>query len=671
MAILPMEQITICAMRKNRKPMMELLQRRGTVEISSIAVQDEVFGKSDTSANRLLFEKNAEVAAKAVEIINRYNEEKKPMLAFLHGREEIALPVADSFYKKSDTVLKVAQRVLQLDKDKKDAQTQLARIEAQREALSHWQNLPVPQTFKGTKKTTVFVGAIEGKHTAQELEKQLAEVAPELEALHIEVVLATKEQTTLYAIALKKQATEAETALRAIGFARPASPTHHPPAKKMQQLEEQKKQAEQTIEDATEEIISYGPRREDIRFLEDHLTMRAEKYGMIDRLMQSKHVFMLQGYIPAEAAPALQAELEETFTCNVQIKPVEETDEPPVKLHNNRFSEPTESIVESYSMPAKTDIDPTGVMAFFYYAMFGLMFGDAGYGLIMVVVCGICLLRFKNMEPNWNKNIRMFFWCGVFTTFWGVVFSSYFGNVVNVVSKTFFGQEVGIPPILFYIEEKPMLMLVICLGIGIIHLTAGYIMKAATNLKNGDKAGVLYDTVFPIMAWYPLVLVLAGSDMFGNLAGFKLSLPPLVSPICFAITGAAVLGIVLTAGRGSRNWFIRILKGIYEVYSILSGWLSDTLSYSRLLALGLASGVIASVMNELGSMAGGGIPGIIVFVLVFAAGQTMNFGINVLGAYVHSNRLEYIEFFGKFYEGGGRKFTPFAVHTKHYKIGEE
>jgi V/A-type H+-transporting ATPase subunit I len=148
-------------------------------------------------------------------------------------------------------------------------------------------------------------------------------------------------------------------------------------------------------------------------------------------------------------------------------------------------------------------------------------------------------------------------------------------------------------------------------------------------------------------------------------------MPAIATPLCLGVTAVGIVVTVFTSGRESRNWGKRILKGIYGVYNLLSGWLSDTLSYSRLLALGLATGVIAGVMNQLGTLVGKGFIGILVFIVVFLVGQGLNFGINVLGAYVHSNRLEYVEFFGKFYDGGGQKFAPFGIHTKHYKIIEE
>lgn len=288
----------------------------------------------------------------------------------------------------------------------------------------------------------------------------------------------------------------------------------------------------------------------------------------------------------------------------------------------------------------------------------------------MVLGCGIILAKFRNIESGLKKTLQMFLYCGISTMFWGVMFGSYFGDVVDVVSSTFFGKELTIPPVWFVPVDEPMRLLVFSFLLGIIHLFTGLGMKMYQLCKAGQYKDALYDVVF----WYLLVgggiVYLLTMDMVVNMLGLGFQLPATVGTVAAVCAGIGAVGIVLTAGRESRNPFKRLLKGLYGIYNI-SGYLSDILSYSRLLALGLATGVIASVFNQMGSMAGGGVVGAIVFIIVFVIGHTLNIGINVLGAYVHTNRLQYVEFFGKFFEGGGRKFNPFSVKTKYYKIREE
>ncbi len=433
----------------------------------------------------------------------------------------------------------------------------------------------------------------------------------------------------------------------------------------------QRAEAQGRIDAAQAELATHTGRMDDIRYLHDHMAMRAEKYEMIQRLAHTRHVFVLAGYVPQCRAEALKAELEDRFECSVELLPAPQADETPVQLSNPGFMRPAETVLESYSLPGAADIDPTPGMSIFYYFMFGLMFSDAGYGLIMALVCGILLLRKRNMEDNWKKNLGLFFWCGISTVFWGIMFGSYFGDAITVVSGNFFGRPLLVKPLWLDPLKNPMSLLMSCLALGIIHMTFGMVLKAVTLAKSRQYADILYDAVFPVCIIYPLIVILMGSEMFAGMAGFSLALPGFVSTLCLAVAAVGALGVILFGGRESRNWFKRLLKGAYALYNVVAGWLGDILSYSRLLALGLATGVIATVINSMGVMVGGGVVGVVAFIAIFLVGQALNFGINVLGAYVHSNRLEFVEFFGKFYEGGGRKFAPFGMHTKYYKIQEE
>ena len=308
-------------------------------------------------------------------------------------------------------------------------------------------------------------------------------------------------------------------------------------------------------------------------------------------------------------------------------------------------------------------------MAVFYYILFGMMLSDAAYGLIMVAVCGFCLWKFKNMELSMRKALRMFFFCGISTTFWGFLYGSFFGDVVGAFSGTFLGQRQDLPPFWFSPLEEPMRMLMFSLLVGVIHIFVALFLGAVQFWKQKRYKDLVYDIVFWYLLVGGLILLLLSTEMFAGIAGIaKLEEP--AGTIGSIAAGIGAVGILLTGGRESKNPVKRLLKGAYALYNV-TGYLGDILSYSRLLALGLATGVIAQVINSMGTMMGSGPVGLIAFILIFLVGHTINIAINLLGAYVHTNRLQFVEFFGKFFQGGGRKFQPFGVHTKYFKIKED
>ena len=309
-------------------------------------------------------------------------------------------------------------------------------------------------------------------------------------------------------------------------------------------------------------------------------------------------------------------------------------------------------------------------MTCFYVFLFGLMLSDAAYGAIVSIACGAALLKFPRMEDSMKKSLRLFFWCGLSTLFWGIMFGGYFGDVVNVVSRTFFGKEVSIPALWFIPLNDPMKLLIYSMVFGLIHLFAGLGIKGYMYIRDKKYMDCLCDVGLWYILLIGLLIMLIPSDIFASIAQTQIIFPEPVNMLGKMMAGGGAIGIVLMSGRSNRNFGLRIALGAYDLYNV-TGWLSDILSYSRLLALGLATGVIAQVVNQMGSMFGGGIVGAIGFILVFIIGHTLNLAINLLGAYVHTNRLQYVEFFGKFYEGSGRPFNPFKENTKYADIKEE
>ena len=669
MAVLQMQRISIYALRKNRKPILEWIQRCGAVEINDVLEEDSVFRRIDMTAQKTQFEKNIAASKQALDVLHQYMPEKKSLFASLEGRKEIPAVQYDAFREKSDSVLHVVHRLNELSKDIADSQGTIQKLQTQIEALNPWVNLDVSMRIQGTKCTASFVGTLPTAYTEPVLEENLALLVPKV-PLHVDVISTSQEQTCIFLLCNRRDAPAVEEALRTLGFAKPASPSKTPPAERMQTLQGRIEEQQKTMQEAEEEIKSYAPQRDDLKFMVDYLTMRQEKYEVIGRLMQSRRTFVLTGYIPQRDAGKLAQELEQRFGAAVELENPSEDEDVPVLLKNNKFTEPVEGVLESFSLPGKGEVDPTSVMAVFYYFLFGMMLSDAAYGLLMVIGCGLVLLKFKNMEDGLRKTLRMFFFCGISTTVWGFLFGSFFGDALAVVSRTFFGNEVALQPLWFEPLKEPMRMLMFALLVGVIHLFTGLAMQLYQLCRQKKYKDALYDVIF----WYMLVggavVFMLSNQMFVDIAQLSFILPAQVGNVAAIVAGIGAVGIIFTSGRESRNPIKRLLKGLYGLYNV-TGYLSDVLSYSRLLALGLATSVIATVITQMGSMGGGGVGGAIMFILVFLVGHTINLGINLLGAYVHTNRLQFVEFFGKFYEGGGRKFAPFGVHTKYYKIREE
>ena len=215
-----------------------------------------------------------------------------------------------------------------------------------------------------------------------------------------------------------------------------------------------------------------------------------------------------------------------------------------------------------------------------------------------------------------------------------------------------------------------MKLLLFSLLFGVIHLFTGLAVKGYLCIKDGKMMDFFCDVVLWFMLLVGLILMLFPSSLFASIAQMTIVFPAWLNTLAKVLAAAGALGILLMSGRGRKNPALRLALGAYDLYNI-TGWLSDVLSYSRLLALGLATGVIASVINQMASMLPTNIIGIIFFIIIFIVGHSMNLAINLLGAYVHTNRLQFVEFFGKFYEGGGRPFEPFKENTKYAEIKEE
>ena len=673
MAIVDMQKLSVSADKKHRKAILETLQAMGVMQIENNAIDDPELEKMDTRTAVATFDKNADTLDDALKLLYLYSGKKKPGGLFSE-KKEIDQATYDKAIQNQTAHMKKAAQIVQTEKSIEEAKARIRKDEDRITALTPWMKLDIPMNLRGTSQTRSLIGTMPGILT----EADVLEVATKdmTFPVPIEVTILTAEANITYVvvICLRRQRDQVLENLRQAGFARPAQVEDGVPAEVAEECRKDIEVQAAQIEKLQNRIAAMADSTEDLEIAVDYYRTRAEKYRLLSTIPQSKNVFFIEGWVAKDSALPLQRMLEEKYGALVELEEAREGELEPTVLRNKPFARNAEGILESYGLPTHGRADPTFVMSIFYVIFFGMMLSDAGYGLLMVIGCAVILKTKPRLAESLKKMLKLFFWCGVSTTFWGFMYGGFFGDVIDVVAKTFFGYPAELTPILkpiwFAPLEQPMRLLIWCMLFGLIHLYAGLAIKGYEYLKNKDVVGFLSDVV----AWYffitGLVLMLIPSNIFASISGTQYVFPPVVGTIAKIITLVGLVTILLMSGRSNKNWGLRIALGAYDIYGVMN-WLSDVLSYSRLLALGLATGVIASVINMMASIAGGGFFGAIIFIAVFLAGHALNIGINALGAYVHTNRLQYVEFFGKFYDAGGRPFKPFKMINQYVEIKEE
>ena len=395
------------------------------------------------------------------------------------------------------------------------------------------------------------------------------------------------------------------------------------------------------------------------------------------KLYHTQNCIVLAGWFP-EAAEKRVLEGLSAFECACEISDPEEGDDVPVLLKNNAFASTFEWVIEMYSYPKYGTFDPTLIMSIFYFLIFGLMFADVGYGLLLVLACfgGVKLL---NPKEGLKRMMLMFGYCGISCMIMGVLFGGWFGDLPVAIMNNFFpqfnGQAQNTPlghffnnGVFFNPVSSSIPFLFVALGMGEVHLIAGMAVNMVRTWKSGKPLVALCENV-------PYWVMFAGVDMMAPLAAAgMISSEPLapateallqnLSGIGMYVMFAGIAMILFLKGVGEKTVFAWLIKGLGGLYSLIS-FASDLLSYSRILALGLVASVIAQVINMLTSMGASGPIGFIFMLIVMILGHGLNLAINLLGTFVHAARLQYIEFFGKFYEDGGEAFKP-ALPAEEY-----
>lgn len=525
-----------------------------------------------------------------------------------------------------------------------------SRAQLQITALEPWKDLDLDLSVTQTRSTALMYLTAAADVNLEELEKDLLEASP---LCYIHKVSSSSEMSCLLVLYHKDAQDAVMEVIKGFNTNRPDfASCKGTAAENISLLKNQIDTSTQEIERLTEQLKAAAESAQLLKTGSDMISVQIDDQKVRENIFQTQSVFALTGWIAEEDADKVK-KLLDRYSCYYTLEQPAEGDDPPVKLKNNKFVQPYELITEMYSLPTPDGIDPTPMLTPFFILFFGMMLADAGYGLLIFLLCFIGLKKFKPDEGFLKSAMQIGTSCGLSTMFWGVMYGGYFGNLIPQVAESWFGKTITIPAV-FDMLNDPMSIMILSFLLGAVHLFTGMGIKIYMLAKRGH----LMDGLMDVGLWY-LILV-----------GLPMMVLPAVANVgkILAIVGA--VGLILTQGRHEKNILMKPIKGVMSLYDI-TGYLSDVLSYSRVLALGLAGGIIANVFNLLGTMPGFNLIGIIAFLLIFVIGHVFNLAISGLGAYVHTSRLQYVEFFGKFYEAGGKPFRPFQANTKYTLISDK
>lgn len=650
MAKLRMKKIELIALLTDSKKIVELLQRRGVVEISRN--DDEELDNTNVTAVVGEFEKFRSTVAQSLDVLEKYAPEKTSVTDMFGGKTEVEKHDFGKGAMRLEKIMSVAGDIVHSSQEIAEAEKSISQIDIKCDILKQWVKLDIPLNFKGTATTTAFIGSLP---SGVSLENNMPDGS------YSEIVSKSKEQTNIFIICSKETADKTEEFLRKSSFVPISETENETPKNIIERCKNERKVFERRCEELVKHIAGLAEHREKLKFAVDYLQMRKDKYNALSSLGFTESTFVLTGYIPEKYTDSLRKEIEKKYTASITFTDPTDDEDIPVLLENSSFSAPVESITKMYSMPSKSDVDPTPVMSFFYYLFFGMMLSDAGYGLLMLIGTTIVLKKFR-LDTSMKKTMTMFRNCGISTLIWGALFGSWFGDIVQVVGREYFGREIGSIALWFQPLDDPIKLLLYSFALGILHLFLGVGVSFKMAWDDGRKLDAILDTV-------PVYLTVLGVAPLA--AGILTDVPSILKTVGTYVMIAGVVLIVLTSGRSSKSVFGKFFGGLYALYNTATGYLSDILSYSRLLALGLATGSIAGVINLIGTMPENMVVKTILLVVVFIVGHTANLAINLLGAYVHTDRLQFVELFSKFYTGGGREFSPLTVNTQYIRFKEE
>lgn len=642
MAILKMKKLRICGVSEEQTQLIRQLQLLGSVEIGAPCTLTDtqgvqVFCAGDGKSADALLRTSARLTS-ALETLKHY-ETKKGGLFAARPEKTIGELFSDEAYA---AALDTAQAVL----DAQDARSRLAaeksRLTAVRESFVPWQQLPLPLETLGTQHTRILLGTVPAQTDLEALRAKVFEAADEVQ---LEQISADQQSLYLLVFVHKCAAEAVGAALREAGFALTTfDGVQGTAAENIRRTDEAIAACEQQDAEKLAELTALAAQKPALQLAFDRCTQEISKAQAADRLVHSEKTFCLGGWVPCEDVGKLEALLS-GFCCAWELTDPapEEYPDVPVKLKNNKLTWPLNMVTEMYSLPAYDGVDPNPLMAPFFILFYGIMMADMGYGLLMILA-SIIITKKSRPKGTSGQMFGLMFSCGISTFLMGALTGGFFGD--------FLPQLVGIIdpdttfkalPSLFTPLDDTITILIGAMALGFVQIVTGMAISFVEKIKKGQ----IMDAIWEELTWWVV---------FAGIACMALGVTNIVLYVGLAM-------VVVGSGWSAKG-FGKVTAIFGSVYNHVTGYFGDILSYSRLMTLMLAGSVIASVFNTLGAIPGN----VVFFLLVSVAGNGLNFALNLLSCYVHDLRLQCLEYFGKFYQDGGKPFEPLAINTKYVDI---
>ena len=634
-----MKHLRLLGMESEREALLKAMQDMECVEISSIDGSEEAlksgFAKPDDKA--LMSAQEASRAYRtALASLDRFAPEKKGMFRKRQGVSRAAFFSAESEENArtaAETINKDTRRLGEIESER-------TKNEALRATLAPWLTVDAP-LGGADGALSVFFGTV-GLNVTNDALKALAD---SLDGL-LTWQQASSDRSLRYLLVMCHGSVKerALSALRDLGFSTvsfrgmtgTAKENDKALAENLATLEKERQEIEQRI-------AGLGGKREALLEASDRAAIALRREEAKSRLVGTDKVFLLEGWLPADRC----AEIEKTlkpFTCAIETREPTEDEYPqvPVQLKNNKLTRPLNMVTEMYSLPAYGTLDPNPLMAPFFILFYGIMMADMGYGLLMMIASVIISKKYRPKGTS-GELFSLLGLCGISTFIMGALTGGFFGDfltqLVAIVSP---GTVFALPKLFDPLDDLTMI-LIGSMALGMVQIVTGM----AISLIEKCKRKKFLDAFFEEITWW---IVFIGIALLALGKG---------AAVLYVGCALVLLGPIVQ-GKGWGK-----LTGVFgSLYNHVTGYFGDILSYTRLMALMLAGSVIAQVFNMLAAMPGN----VIAFIIISMLGNAMNFGLNLLGCYVHDLRLQCLEFFNKFYVDGGKPFRPMTLDTEYVDL---